>query len=286
MPTRIFEDDWFANTTVAEPEARILLADQDPITRHVLGGVVHRADQLRLVATVDVRQPLHEWPLDQADVAVLGVSHNCDPVDTIREVVTRNVEVLLIGVGWTRAKLDAVFQAGAKGCLIKDTRIGGLAAAARAVASGHTVLSPELHELYRPPSERRPEPPAAQAAPGDDSAQRLLYTLTSREREVLALLTDGLSTAEAAAQLQVSAATIKSHISHTLTKLGVRNRLEAVLLLQGGAAAPPADPTPPSPPPAPRPAVTLPDRRRGELALAGTVRPAGPVSRPPGHGPR
>ncbi|WP_434589216.1 LuxR C-terminal-related transcriptional regulator [Streptomyces sp. A5-4] len=237
METRIFDDDWFANGSVAEPEARILLADQDPISRHVLGGVVHRADQLRLVASVDVRQPLREWRLEQVDVAVLGVGHNCDPVDTIRALVAAKIQVLLIGVGWTRTKLDAVFQAGANGVLTKDARIGGLAAAARAVASGHTVLSPDLHELYRSPSERRLPPPSAKAqivpVGRETATQRLLSALTDREREVLALLTDGLSTAEAAARLHVSAATIKSHISHTLTKLGVRNRLEAVLLMQG-----------------------------------------------------
>ncbi|MFD3546481.1 LuxR C-terminal-related transcriptional regulator [Streptomyces sp. NPDC058655] len=199
----------------------------------MLGGVVHRADQLRLVASVDVRKPLSEWPLSQIDVAVLGVGHQCDPVETVRELSARRIQVLLIGVGWTKAKLDAVFQAGANGCLMKDTRIGSLAAAARSVASGHTVLSPELHALYRSPAERRIASPISAAAPGPDSAPRLPGSLTEREREVLALLADGLSTAEAAAHLQVSSATIKSHISHTLTKLGVRNRLEAVLLMQG-----------------------------------------------------
>ncbi|GLF98496.1 response regulator transcription factor [Streptomyces yaizuensis] len=234
METRKFEDDWLTNGSAAEPEVRILLADQDPISRHVLGRVVRRAEQLRLVVSVDVRQPLRDWRLNQVDVAVLGVGHNCDPVDTIRELVAGGIRVLLIGVGWTRGKLDAAFQAGAMGCLLKDARISGLAAAARAVASGHTVLSPELHELYRSPSERRRGvPPSPDRPGGGESTQRLLSTLTDREREVLALLTDGLSTSEAAARLHVSAATIKSHVSHTLTKLGVRNRLEAVLLMQG-----------------------------------------------------
>lgn len=230
MGTHIFEDDWFTNGNVAEPEARILLADQDPIARHVLGGVVHQANRLRLVASVDVRAPLSEWPLSQVDVAVLGVGHNCDPVTTVRELADRRIQVLLIGVGWTKTKLDAVFRAGATGCLMKDTRIGSLAAAARAVAAGHTVLSSELRALYWLSPEHKPAAPAAPIPTGDTSV--LPGTLTEREFEVLSLLADGLSTAEAATYLQVSPATIKSHISHSLTKLGVRNRLEAVLLLQ------------------------------------------------------
>ncbi len=235
METHIFADDWFTNGRVAEPEARILLADQDPISRHVLGGVVHRADRLTLVASVDIRQPLAQWPLDRVDVAVLGMGYNCEPADTVRELVAHHVAVLLIGVGWTKEKLDTVLEAGAKGCLLKDTRIGGLAAATRAVASGHTVLSPELDAMYRSPAARRPARRPAEAPPKADAdpAQQMLGVLTEREREVLGLLTDGLSTVEAADRLQVSSATIKSHISHTLTKLGVRNRLEAVLLMRG-----------------------------------------------------
>jgi DNA-binding CsgD family transcriptional regulator len=56
--------------------------------------------------------------------------------------------------------------------------------------------------------------------------------LTDREHEVLSLLADGMSTVEAARSLGVSPATIKSHVSHALPKLGARNRLEAVLLIR------------------------------------------------------
>jgi DNA-binding NarL/FixJ family response regulator len=115
---------------------------------------------------------------------------------------------------------------------VKNTEVGGLAAAARAVASGHTVLSPELHGLYTSPVRVVPGPVPSQVSRRAGSPDHLLRLLTGREHKVLALLAEGLSTAEAAADLKVSPATIKSHVSHALTKLGVRNRLEAVLLVR------------------------------------------------------
>jgi DNA-binding NarL/FixJ family response regulator len=99
-----------------------------------------------------------------------------------------------------------------------------------AVASGNMVLSRELAELHV--SSYRPTGPATA---GNGDGQRTpdrLGALTSREREVLGLLAGGMTTAEAAAALTISPTTVKSHVSHSLPKLGVRNRMEAVLLAQ------------------------------------------------------
>jgi DNA-binding NarL/FixJ family response regulator len=122
-----------------------------------------------------------------------------------------------------------MFLAGASGCLVKETGIGGLAAAVGAVVSGYTVLSPQLHSLYGHDTHHATNAPVGRAG---RSADRQLGSLTSRERTVLDLLAQGMSTAEVAARLKVSPATVKSHVSHTFSKLGVRNRLEAVLVAQ------------------------------------------------------
>ncbi|TDB91983.1 LuxR family transcriptional regulator [Micromonospora fluostatini] len=94
------------------------------------------------------------------------------------------------------------------------------------------VLSRELAALYV-----TGQGPTGQAAAGQRARDRV-GALTSREREVLSLLAGGMTTAEAAAALRISPTTVKSHVSHALPKLGVRNRMEAVLLAQRMLAAP------------------------------------------------
>lgn len=226
------QNDWLPDVDHGEPDTRVLVADRDPISRHVLGEVLRRTGQFDVVACVEGDQPMRTWPLSRVDVVVLAATPREDITLTVRELVSRRIRVLLIGVGWTRGRLDAAFAAGVAGCLVKNTEVGGLAAAAQAVASGHTVLSPELHGLYTVPAHPFRGTVPSQASRRAGSPEHLLRLLTQREHKVLALLAEGLSTAEAAADLHVSPATIKSHVSHALTKLGVRNRLEAVLLVR------------------------------------------------------
>lgn len=226
---------WLTTEDLSAPVPAVLLGDQDPISRHVLGAVLARTSQLRVLGSVDSQRPLREWPLlTRADVVVLGVGAHEDPGRLIRELSALRIKVLLVGVGWSRAGLESALLAGAAGCLVKDIDVGGLAGAIQAVAAGHIVLAPDLLWLYRSRDAQGPgaatEEPAGAAR---RAVERMLRTLTARERQVLALLASGMSTAEAAASLKVSPTTVKSHVSHLLTKLGARNRLEAVLLVQG-----------------------------------------------------
>ncbi|MBO0652497.1 response regulator transcription factor [Streptomyces triculaminicus] len=233
MQIRAFEDEWLVGEDQSEPRASVVLADADPISRRVLGTVLRDAAQLQYICCVDSHRPLEEWPLSQADVVVLSVGPQDDPVPIVRQLASRRIRVLLIGTGWSRYRVDAAFSAGATGCLVKDTEIGRLATATRAVASGHVVMSPQLFGLFTA-SPRVHGPRAVLAAHRSEarSPERLLRALTEREREVLDLLADGLSTAEVAGALTLSPATVKSHVSHSLSKLGARNRLEAVLMMQ------------------------------------------------------
>jgi NarL family two-component system response regulator LiaR len=106
-------------------------------------------------------------------------------------------------------------EAGAIGYLLKDVSVDELARAIRAAYSGRATLSPEAAQSL---VETANLPPM----PGLD--------LTEREREVLALMIEGLNNTQIAGRLTVSPSTIKSHVSHILSKLGVSSRTEAVTL--------------------------------------------------------
>ncbi|AUG79799.1 DNA-binding response regulator [Kitasatospora sp. MMS16-BH015] len=212
-----------------ETDPRVLLADADPLSRHVLTDVLGRSGQLRSVTGVDLAAPLRRWPLAEVDVAVLNLAEGQERGRAVRELTAQGVKVLVVAGGWTKARLAAALAAGAAGCLARDARVGRLVPAVRAVAAGHAVLSPELLALDH-------RPPATEPAPTEEQARQLLRTLTEREHEVLVLLAGGSSTPEVAAALGVAPATVKSHITHALGKLGARNRLEAVLLVQRESA--------------------------------------------------
>ncbi|WP_128645179.1 response regulator transcription factor [Rhodococcus sp. BS-15] len=112
-------------------------------------------------------------------------------------------------------------RAGASGFLLKDTPPEDLVSAIRSVAAGDAVVSPKV-------TKRLLSRFVAQTPSTSDAS--VLDALTGREREVLVHLATGLSNAEIAAGLHLSEATIKTHIGRILTKLGVRDRVQAVVL--------------------------------------------------------
>jgi DNA-binding NarL/FixJ family response regulator len=114
----------------------------------------------------------------------------------------------------------AALAAGASGFLLKDVSPDHLVHAVRLVREGDALLAPAI-------TRRLVERFAHQAAP---TAHRDLATLTPREREVLILLAGGLSNLELAAALHVSEATVKTHVTRILTKLNLRDRVQAVVL--------------------------------------------------------
>jgi len=123
--------------------------------------------------------------------------------------------------------LFAALRAGASGFLLKNARADQLVEAVRAVGRGHALLSPEVTRrvIARMTSEAAPN--GSLPDEPEDTAQ--LALLTEREREVLVLLGEGLSNAEIAARLVLGEATIKTHVSHCLAKLHLRDRVQAVV---------------------------------------------------------
>ena len=115
----------------------------------------------------------------------------------------------------------AALKAGASGFILKDCPAEELPAAVRTVAAGHALLAPSvtrrvIQEYVRVPAPGAPLPPAAQA-------------LTERESAVLKAMAAGLSNAEIGRQLYLAEATVKTHVTHVLAKLGLRDRLQAVV---------------------------------------------------------
>jgi DNA-binding NarL/FixJ family response regulator len=123
-------------------------------------------------------------------------------------------------------------RAGASGFLLKDTLPSDLLQAVRVVAAGDALISPKITRRLIAEFARRPEP-------GNPAASTALDSLTQREREVLETIARGHSNAEIAEQLYVSHATVKTHVSRLLMKLGARDRAQLVMLAyESGIVAP------------------------------------------------
>jgi DNA-binding NarL/FixJ family response regulator len=125
-------------------------------------------------------------------------------------------------------------RAGASGFLLKDVTPEQLVASVKLVSAGDALLAPSitrrLVERFAPPS---------QQVQSSGAQARELDALTSREREVLVLMARGLSNAELAEQLTLSEATVKTHVARVLGKLGLRDRVQAVVLAyETGLVAP------------------------------------------------
>ena len=155
-----------------------------------------------------------------------------DGVEATRRVAALGATRVLI---LTTFDLDEyvyeALRAGASGFLLKDVRPDELVDAIRVVAVGNTLFGPaatrRLVERFA-----QPDPTPAPA----------LADLTEREREILGLLARGFSNAELADRLYVSEATVKTHVSAVLRKLGVRDRLQAVIAAYEGGLIRPGDP--------------------------------------------
>jgi DNA-binding NarL/FixJ family response regulator len=129
----------------------------------------------------------------------------------------------------------AALRAGASGFLLKDAPTAKVVEAVRAVAAGDAVLSPAVtRQLLDQVGRRLPVAVSQEPEAG-------ISRLTDREREVLRMLAAGLSNAEIAGVLVVSEATVKSHVSSLLGKLGLRDRVQAVIYAYETRLIEPAD---------------------------------------------
>ena len=204
---------------------RVLLADDQELLRSGLRKLVDLEPDMSVVAQAgDGLQAVDAARAAKPDVAVMDIRMpELDGIEATRRIIAALGDEVRVVMLTTFGLDEYVFEslrAGASGFLLKDAPAEELIEAIRVVAGGAALLAPGVTRSVIAEFSRR-------APSGRDAS--LIDALTEREREVLMLLTRGRSNSEIAADLVVSEATVKTHVANVLMKLGVRDRVQAVI---------------------------------------------------------
>jgi DNA-binding NarL/FixJ family response regulator len=218
--------------TGARVSIRLVLADDQALLRKGFRMILEAEDDLEIVGeAADGTDAVRLVDLYAPDVVLMDVRMPAmDGIEATRIIADSGslTRVLIL----TTFDLDeyafSALRAGASGFLLKDVPPTELIAGIRTVARGDAVVSPRitkrlLEEYAHQLPDAGPDEPPEKIHPA-------LADLTEREREVLLAVADGLSNAEIAERLFVSEATVKSHVGRLLAKLGLRDRVQAVVL--------------------------------------------------------
>lgn len=198
---------------------RVFLVDDHELVRRGIADVIERADDLTVVGEADsVRSAVARVKASAPDVVVLDVrlpdGSGVDACRTIRAERPDLPCVMLTAFDDDDAR-EAAVLAGAQGWLLKDIRGSGLVDAVRRVASGRSLIEPSAARAAAERLSARAEEPA--------------LDLTLRERQILALITEGLTNRQIAERLHLAEKTIKNYVSGLLEKLGVERRTQAAI---------------------------------------------------------
>jgi DNA-binding NarL/FixJ family response regulator len=200
----------------------VVIADDQPMMRAGFKAVLEATGNIEVVAeaangTEAVKAATEHMP----DVVLMDIRMpDMDGIEATRRLPRQRI-LILTTFGLDEYILDAL-RAGASGFLLKDAPTQEVIAAVRAVAAGDAVLSATVtRQLLDQVARRLPAPITREP----DAAE----ALTGREQEVLRMLATGLTNAEIAEALTLSEPTVKTHVSHILGKLGLRDRVQAVI---------------------------------------------------------
>jgi DNA-binding NarL/FixJ family response regulator len=209
---------------------RVLLVDDQALLRHGFRMILDHEPDIKVVGEAgDGEAAVESAASCDPDVVLMDIRMPViDGVEATRRIVSADpaVRVLIL----TTFDLDeyafGALQAGASGFLLKDVPPEQLAAGIRTVASGDAVVSPRITRRLLDECVHLLDAPAPG---GRDEGVAAMMKLTEREKEVLVAVADGLSNAEIGQRLFVSEATVKSHVGRILGKLGLRDRVQAVV---------------------------------------------------------
>ena len=205
---------------------RVLIADDQALVRGGFRLILEAQKDIEVVGEAqdgkDALAKAHEL---RPDVVLMDIRMpTMDGLEATRRLLSGNGDsrVLVLTTLDADEYVYEAMKAGASGFLLKDVRPEQFADAVRVVASGDALLAPTITRRLIEDFVRRPPPGSGPPAE--------LAELSDRELEVLKLIAQGLSNAEIAAALFLSEATIKTHVTHILTKLRLRDRVQAVVL--------------------------------------------------------
>ena len=214
---------------------RVMLVDDEELMRTGLRSVLSSDPSIEVVAeAVDGGQAVRRAAQARPDVVLMDVRMpDVDGIAATTELLDRlpEAKVVILTTFEEDDYIDGALRAGASGFLLKRTPPEELIAAVHRTAEGEALLSPSV-------TRRVIDRMVAQPRLGRGEDPRL-EELTPREREVLELIARGLSNREIAAELVIEESTVKTHVKRVLTKLGARDRVNAVIFAyEAGIARP------------------------------------------------
>jgi DNA-binding NarL/FixJ family response regulator len=205
---------------------RVLVADDQPLMRAAFEMTLRPEEDIELVGeAADGLEAVELARRSHPDVVLMDIRMpKLDGVEATRILAAEDdgIRILILTTFDIDEYVVEALRAGASGFLLKDVRADALVHAIRVVALGDTLLAPSVtHRLLERFVELRPPDPAA---------LRQLDVLTPAERTVLTLIGRGRTNGEIAAELVVADTTVRTHVRHIFEKLGLRDRVQAVVL--------------------------------------------------------
>jgi DNA-binding NarL/FixJ family response regulator len=205
----------------------VLLADDQHLVRAGFRSLLRRGRDLSVIGEASTGDEAVRAARDlRPDVILMDIRMpGMDGITATKRILAaQQTRIIILTTFETDEYVFAALAAGASGFLTKEIDPDGLRAAVRVVAGGDALLSPSVTRRVVGQFAHRPVPAAGRA--GGDR----LSVLTGREREVVRLVATGLSNDEIAATLVISPLTAKTHVTRAITKLGVRDRVQLVIL--------------------------------------------------------